>query len=709
MATFGAEAARGGVFPKPDPCRTFAELKEFDAAGRPYRRPREDWAGARARVQEDPAWRAWLKTRRAAVDDWMARRRDHVEWRAGWWHDFVSPEDGSFLVWTPDEPGELTLRTRAGKPVRLTPKLHGAWVFGFRTRHARQMAEAARLFRLTGETRYADWAAGQLDFYATHFARWNHRDDWGHERSRLMWQSLDEAVNLLAYAETVRLLGDHVPSARKERWWTDFFRPETGILERSFQTVHNIACWHRSAEAVAALCFADDALWRRAVDGPFGIRRQLAAGVTSDYLWFEQSLGYNDYVVAALQPFFEQAWLHGRIQGLESELCILQNLVLAPLALRFPTGQLPNPADASGGLRRAPNPAYLASVRRLFPTPPGRERAARTRSWATLLDPPGAPPKTTALPPVRGRNLASSRMALLRRGPWQVFFHYGQLTGSHAQAEALNFEAFFHRTDVTHDPGTVGYGSPLHRGWFTRGPAHNVPLINGRGQARWHPGRLIKFDAGEAVVIAAQDAYRPGARARRELRIEGDALVDRVTISNATPARLGLTLHLQGRAGLPAAFRPAPDFTAHPPAPPFAFWEGPRAAVFRDEISLPVRFGDQVLRLTFQAPGEFRLVHARTPDVPPRRRESFYLELTATHATFTTRWEPRLSGDANRRSSHGFRSGRGGEDARREGESPPRSIAGMPETRTSRNASTTSRAKPCANSSKSESAVRCRT
>ena len=58
----------------------------------------------------------------------MAKRRDKVSWIAGWHHDFVSPMDGSFLTFTADEPGEVTLSSPSDHQVRLTPKLHAAWV-----------------------------------------------------------------------------------------------------------------------------------------------------------------------------------------------------------------------------------------------------------------------------------------------------------------------------------------------------------------------------------------------------------------------------------------------------------------------------------------------------------------------------------------------------------------------------------------------------
>lgn len=634
-------APSGTRFPKPDPAHDLAALKQFDRDSSPVRTPVEDWDGARQRVATDPAWRDWLAAQRADVDDWILRRRDQVEWVSGWWHDFVSPKDGSFLTWTPDEPGEETLSSPSDPRVKLTPKLHAAWVFGFRTRHAAKLTEAALLFRFTGDRRYADWVGSQLDFYATNYTRWPEKPGRG---CRLMWQSLDEAVNLVRFVNAVRFLGEAATEAQRPRWLAQFFRPQADLLETTFQRVHNIACWHRAAVGHVALCFKDDELWRRAVDGPFGIRTQLAEGVTSDYLWFEQSLGYNSYVVSALRPFFEYALLEGRGGELKHEMAVLENLLLAPIMLRFPTGQLPNPADSTGGPGRAPNTSALAAAYRVFPTDRGLQAAARQRTWDTLLDPPAAPSEVPPLPAVESRHLESSRMAILRQDEWQVFLHYGQLDASHAQAEALNFEVFLGRTDVSHDPGTVGYGSPLHREYFTQGLAHNVPLVNGLGQVRWHPGKLVAFEKEGGRMVARQADYRDGAVAERELRLEGDRLVDVTRLelrSGAGAASLGLALHLQGRvqSGDLAKLSVDSAFAATNRPPAFRHWLEPRRAVFTNRASFHLNLDARVLRVTFEHPGPFTLTHAITPDVPPRRRESFLLETTGTEAVFVTTFE----------------------------------------------------------------------
>lgn len=42
-----------------------------------------------------------------------------------------------------------------------------------------------------------------------------------------------------------------------QRWYEQLFKPEALLLQRSFQRVHNIACWHRAAEALVGLLFDD--------------------------------------------------------------------------------------------------------------------------------------------------------------------------------------------------------------------------------------------------------------------------------------------------------------------------------------------------------------------------------------------------------------------------------------------------------------------
>ena len=639
-AGFLATAAAASPYPKPAPAAQFPEFKLPDRQGNAWRAAREDWEGARQRVREDPDWAEWVRRERAEVERWRARHHDRVEWLPGWSHAGVSPKDGSRLVWNDRIPHEEVqfFSSPSDPEVEITPKLHAWWVVTFRGQHVEMLVRAARLHRLTGDTALADWVRGQLDFYADNFLRWEPQRP-GHP-ARLFWQTLTEASNLVKFTEAVRLLGPAAPPEQRAGWLRQFFLPEVRALNSTQQAIHNIAVWQRCAVAQVALLFGDNDLWREALDGRFGLRAQLAEGVTGDYLWQEQSLGYNSLVLRAVYSLALAAGLAGRAGELGPELALAHNLLLAPLVLRFPNGELPNPAD-SGRIGRAPAPDLFAEVYRVFPTPLGLEEAGRVRDWNTLLDPPARPPAAVPLPEVTSRNLESSRMAVLRGGGWQVFFHYGQLTRTHSQAEALNYSVYWGERPLSRDPGTVGYGSPLHRGYYARALNHNVPLVDGEGQQGHAPGELTSF-APDAVV-AAQPVYRPGVRAARALALRDGALVDTADVTSTTgPRRLGLALHFQGRVRLPGSFRAAADWAVGRPEE-FGYWTEVTVREFRGEVRFEVDLGGGTrVPVVIAVPGSFRVWQGSSPDVPPRRRESLYLELTepAASATFVTTFRP---------------------------------------------------------------------
>ena len=521
----------------------------------------------------------------------------------------------------------------SGRRIELTPKLFEAWVRHFRERHLIQIVTAARLYRLLDDDRCAAWAAGQLDFYSASYERWPITNAKGND-ARLGCQSLDDANFLTKLVEAARLLKNWADPSRFQVWLDKLLKPGSELLDRSFQVIHNIAVWQRAVQAQVALLGDDEVMWARVVDSEYGLREQLRCGVTSDYFWSEQSMGYNDYIVEATSQLFTFAGLLGYSDRLRREAAIVQNLMLAPLTIRFPNNALPNPADINKTVF-VPSP-WVEKTYRTLPTAEGLCAAAALRDWNTLVDPPAPPARSPEMPPVESCHLGSSQFALLKEGPWQVFFHYGQLKRSHSQAEALNWSASFDGIDFTHDPGTVGYGSPLTNGYYRRGLCHNVPLIDGEGQLPWRPGEMSLFDADRAVMTGIQPDYRPGVSAQRTLRIDGERLVDEVTINCVeSAARLGVALHLQAEPRLSDVFQPATDFAMDRPEP-FQYWNDVVSAVFTDQASVDVELSDgRVLRVSFSAPGRFVVYQGSAPDFPPARRAGFYVECIDEHTKVT--------------------------------------------------------------------------
>ncbi|MDR1282175.1 MAG: alginate lyase family protein, partial [Opitutaceae bacterium] len=205
------------------------------------------------------------------------------------------------------------------------------------------MVESANLWRLTRDPRYAEWTCAQLDFYADNYPRWPLRKNG---TARLGCQSLEDATWLAPLVDSARLVFDYAGETRRQAWFDKLLEPQAELLGKSHHYIHNISTWHRASAAQVALLYKDEALWTRAVDGPYGVREQIRRGVTSDYIWYEQAMGYNGYITVAMRPLLTLAGLTGKGERLRDEAAIVQNLLLAPAALRFPDGTIPNPADA---------------------------------------------------------------------------------------------------------------------------------------------------------------------------------------------------------------------------------------------------------------------------------------------------------------------------------------------------------------------------
>ncbi|MDR2675523.1 MAG: heparinase II/III-family protein, partial [Opitutaceae bacterium] len=490
-----------------------------------------------------------------------------------------------------------------------------------------------------------------IDLYASGYPQITPYES-GILKGKLFGNFLNDATTLVQMCQAALLIWDRVPENKKEFWRRNYFLPEARLLDDGFACPINIACWQRAAQGLVALLYNDGALWKEVVDGKEGIRRQLGRGVTSDYFWFEQSLGYNYYVVDALLPFFEEAARRGRMEEIRDEAAILENLILAPLELRFPNGFLPNPADVTGRMQASRVRERLARVAHLFPTDVGCHAAGKIKDWAVLLNPPASPGDTDAAPPafpeVKSRAFESTRFVVLKNDPWQVFVHFGQVDLNHAQAEAPGFEACHGKLPVTLDPGTVAYSSPLYKSYYKAGLADNVPLVNGLPQSTWRPGRLLAFDARENRAVVAQHPYVPGWNATREFHIDGEKLADRLTLEPDSPApapasaALGFLLHFENNASLAtrgravlAGFAPEPGF-ATGRLEGFKNWSGVRRGEARDEARFALTIDGRRFDLVIRTEGAFSIHVAATPGYPPGRRTSLLVEKIAPKGVFET-------------------------------------------------------------------------
>jgi hypothetical protein len=338
----------------------------------------------------------------------------------------------------------------------------------------------------------------------------------------------------------------------------------------------------------------------------------------------------------------------GRADSLQREMLIAQNMLLAPLVFRFPDGKRPTPSDDRAARSPALNIGLYASLRRVLPTSAGLLESTHYKNWDSLIDPPEISPSLKVkLPPVITTNLEAERMAVLKTTGWQLFIHYGQLTADHAQQEALNYELYRNATPVSLDQGTIAYFSQLHSKYFSRGVAHNVPLVNGAGQEGWSPGKVTYFNSDVPAIEVAQPDYWKKASATRRLEIRDDRVSDKVVIKMSDNSkdqhRLGVLFNSECKIELDDSTLGSFSPSGAPAGPGFEYWTNVVRLAAPARWSARLICNDTKIRLLVNASTPHALFYGSVPATPiPSRRQAIYLETTGREANFDMQFSPDL-------------------------------------------------------------------
>ena len=579
------------------------------------RKPREDWVQAAATVK-NPAWSDWLAAKETQVQAWMAKSPEDATQSVGWLQNYVDLATGKFMQWTPDTP----------PPSDVNSKAYAAWRANVRIYNVEQILESARLFRLTGNPAYLEWARGQLNAYAQNYGSlplqtWN-------GQARLFSQALDEAVYAFTLLDAVRLLRPHVPSSDIERWRDGLFVPMSGLLRASVKGYDNISLWIVAALSVMADEFQLAELNSFALSSSQGLQNILAQGVSSDQYWYEMSLQYQDYVVKALASWLYGYGIRPDNQGGKEQMrtqigTTTRNLMLSPLYIRFTDSDAPALNDTQGA-RKIPNTEFWASLWRVLPTPVGLTAARTSKSWDTLLDPPPGSVASEALPKVVSKVVNGLDSVLLTSRGWQALIRYGARS-THAHQETLSYDLKYDGVWVFRDQGTVGYGAPLHLNYFRRAHAHAAPLIDRDGQLPWPAeGRVASFTSpGTAKVEQAR--YSRGHAVSRELRIDASGFNDTVEfkLTGTTPKPVGLVFNTRCQPSYPA--EPLAEDSLSKIGP-FQYWTQRAQYAIGSKVEIGLDCAGQKFTLSFEGADLKTLFMAAVPEAGKEQSRGFYLE-----------------------------------------------------------------------------------
>jgi hypothetical protein len=579
----------------------------------PLRKPHEDWQGAQHRIKNDPIAKSWVLRREEWVRQWMTKRPDQARYIPGWGHDYVDPLSGKPLEWHFDDPEPAQTPDKA--------KLHGAWVYFVRDTNIAVAKEAAQLFRLLDSEELKDFAALQLDFYAENYSKWPEQNFRG--SSRMLGQSLDEAVAAFNLLETARLIGPYVGLERREKWRRDLFKPMMDKLIKSNRGTNNVSVWQVSATAALASEIGDDGAQHFALNGKNGINEILDRGLLEDGSWFEPSFRYTAYTIQALGSLFLWTELTNPDPSLKLIKHITQGMLATLVRQRFADGTLPSMGDTANGTR-ALDPALLDVTQRTLPIRAGR----LPLTWGALID----PVPSLNVPPVEEGNILmpGEQAALLRNGNWETFFHYGQREASHAQADALSYELRYKGQLIASAPGMAPYGSRLFLHYLRLGPAHNAPLINGIGQSQFAAGVLISHSNNE--ITAKQNDYAVKSDVVRSLNVSKTVFTDVTRFTKrAGEASTGIAFHTECIVS-DEGFMPEDA-----PLKLEEFWKNTRRAYVASSINMILDCASQRFILAFAADKPGTLYISDEPDGSgAQARHAIVLLTDGAHSITTT-------------------------------------------------------------------------
>jgi hypothetical protein len=124
-------------------------------------------------------------------------------------------------------------------------------------------------------------------------------------------------------------------------------------------------------------------------------------------------------------------------------------------------------------------------------------------------------------------NYGKAGFAALRSPNVTAAVRFGLHGGGHGHPDMLNLVTFAYGTLFGVDPGSIGYGAPLHREWYRGTIAHNTVCVDRQLQSS-ADGHEIAWeqDAVRTLWKAAANVY-PGVELRRELTLKGDRITDR--------------------------------------------------------------------------------------------------------------------------------------------------------------------------------------
>lgn len=574
----------------------------------------------REKVEEYEWARAIRDSIVGSADAWLQRDDDPPSEQGGWSHDYVCPEDGARLRFRESHPHQHLCRS-CGREWE-GERLDATWRSHMHGRFGSAARNLGLAHQLTGDERYGRRAAEILLWYARSYHTFPEgRGPAG--RGRVHSQSLTEATWLIGMIHAADLVDDAFTPEERREVELNLVRAGTEHISRFTFGIHNIQCWHNACMAIAGYYLGDPDLVARGEEGSIGFHRQVEEGILEDGMWYERSIGYHYYTLNALIAHIEAARRNGNPLHENDR---IRRMFLVPLLLAQPN--LVPPSLNDQGYSRAPVNADTLEVavgwyddedakralQELY------ERRGRSRSHLRALQYGEALPDMGDYRPPGSIDLPGVGLAVLREGAGEdavaAMLEYGEHGGGHGHPDKLQLILYGLGQTLMPDPGTTGYGVPLHREWYKTTPSHNTVTIGCRSQ-RATTGELLDLqvhDGWSSAAARSTGAYEGWELVRRMLLTEG-VLVDEFTLRGEESDTLDWFARAPGELSLSVEASPIAE---EAPNTTYGYLQQMRGALTDEgwEAWWVVDTEGSRLHLTFEGAPETQAVACLAPGVP---------------------------------------------------------------------------------------------
>jgi hypothetical protein len=402
-----------------------------------------------------------------------------------------------------------------------------------------RMQTAAWAYAISGDRRFAEYAARVLLGYAERYSQYPYHDNssntdttrMGRTGGHLFEQTLNEAASMATcIGPAYDLIHDcnALSAADHQKIREGLLLPMLRNIDRYKAGKSNWQTWHNAAMIWGGALVHDPNWVQKAItDEKNGFYYQMGASVSKEGMWYENSWGYHFYTLGALINMAETArrlnldlWGHER----------LKKMFTLPVHYAMADGMLPRFGDdvntSIKRIGRMFEPAYHA-----YQDPQLLPLLSSRPSFESVLLGRSAQP-SAELPALASMVFEDAGHAILRApGPagLTAAMTFGPYGGFHGHFDKLSFVLYGFGKELGVDPGRAAsqaYRLPIHTDWYKATISHNTMLVDGRSQ-KPAAGKLESFDRKDgytAVAASCREAYS-GVEHKRLLFMTGTYLL----------------------------------------------------------------------------------------------------------------------------------------------------------------------------------------